>query len=57
MRILKRKPSVVIRPRRDENTSIYTIRENIPVLEAPRMDPRSRPAEPLDYTHNRCSQE
>jgi hypothetical protein len=30
MRILERKPSVVIGPRRDENTSIYTIREQIP---------------------------
>ena len=31
MRILERKLSVVIRPRRDENTlSIYTIREKIP---------------------------
>jgi hypothetical protein len=27
------------------------------VLEAPRMDPRSRPAEPQDYTQNRWSQE
>jgi hypothetical protein len=27
------------------------------LLEAPRMDPRSRPAEPQDYTQNRCSQE
>jgi hypothetical protein len=30
MRILKRKLPVVIQPRRDENTSIYTIREKIP---------------------------
>jgi hypothetical protein len=30
MRILERKPSAVIQPRRDENTSIYTIREQIP---------------------------
>jgi hypothetical protein len=30
MRILERKPSFVIRPRRDENTTIYTIREQIP---------------------------
>jgi hypothetical protein len=30
MIILERKPSVVIPPRRDENTSIDTIREQIP---------------------------
>jgi hypothetical protein len=27
------------------------------VLEAPRTDPQSWPAEPQDYTQNRCSQE
>ena len=32
MRILERKLSVVIRPRRDENTYIYTIRETMLTL-------------------------
>jgi hypothetical protein len=42
---------------RSHTTRMRAVCSRRSVLEAPRMDPQSRPAEPQDYTQNRCSQE